>query len=78
MGAGREHYTQSGAGLRPFKDAKNMQKRGLSIPDASYNSAEETSYQSTTQGGPNCIIVPVPFDQQNSMVFKFLIREKAV
>lgn len=47
-----------------------MAKRGIARPSPSvpnapvFNSAEETTYESTQQGGPNCIIFPVPREQQ--------------
>lgn len=55
----------------PFDEpADMMKKRGISVPSGLaagapvFNSAEETTYESTQQGGTNCIIFPVPRDQQ--------------
>ncbi|ESZ91221.1 hypothetical protein SBOR_8395 [Sclerotinia borealis F-4128] len=57
------HYAQSGAGLTPFQDTPAMmQRRGISIPDLLYNSAEETTYESAAQGGPGTVLFPVPRD----------------
>ncbi|KAH8665177.1 hypothetical protein BGZ60DRAFT_565335 [Tricladium varicosporioides] len=65
------NYRASGAYFVPFdEDAAVMAKRGIARPSPSvpnapvFNSAEETTYESTQQGGANCIIFPVPRDQQ--------------
>ncbi|KAB8291587.1 hypothetical protein EYC80_006387 [Monilinia laxa] len=51
----------SRAGLTPFlDDAAMMLRRGISTPDPSYDSAEETTYESVAQGGPGTVLFPVP------------------
>ncbi|CAG8972801.1 hypothetical protein HYALB_00007726 [Hymenoscyphus albidus] len=66
-----DNYRKSGAYFVPFDEPLDMQKkRGISVPSGLipgapvFNSAEETTYESTQQGGTNCIIFPVPRDQQ--------------
>lgn len=57
------HYTESGAGLRPFQ-ADEVTFRGTAQITDDTTSAEETLFQSMEEGGGDCVLFPTTRTEQ--------------